>query len=46
MSQGFMTAAVFMTHHMPEDPMSLALTEGYMVSFVAFYKRGFGVPPH
>jgi hypothetical protein len=30
----------------PEDPAFPVPTEGYVVSFVAFYKRGFGTPSH
>jgi hypothetical protein len=44
-SQGFMTAVELMTCHVPENPISLVSVEGYMVSFVAFYKQGFSVPP-
>jgi hypothetical protein len=29
-----------------EDPVFLTLVEGYMVYFVAFYERGFGVPSY
>jgi hypothetical protein len=29
-----------------EDPASPTLAEGYVVSFVAFYERGFSMPPH
>jgi hypothetical protein len=38
MSQGFMTVAKLRTYCVPEDPMSPAPTEGYMVSFVALYE--------
>jgi hypothetical protein len=31
---------------MPEDPVFPAPTEGYMVSFMAFCERGFGMPSH
>jgi hypothetical protein len=31
---------------MLEDPTSAAPVEGYMVTFAAFYERGFGVPSH
>jgi hypothetical protein len=41
-----MTGAELMTCHMPKDPMSPVLVERYMMSFVAFYERGFGVPSH
>jgi hypothetical protein len=30
----------------PEDPVFPAPTEGYMVCFVAFYEREFGMPSH
>jgi hypothetical protein len=45
-SQGFMMATELMTCHMPENPMSPAPVERYVVSFMAFYERGFGVPSH
>jgi hypothetical protein len=41
-----MTAVELMTCHMPEDPMSPIPVERCVVSFVAFYERGFGVPSH
>jgi hypothetical protein len=31
---------------MPENPVSPMSTEGYVVSFVAFYEQGFGVSSH
>jgi hypothetical protein len=46
MSQGFMTVAKLRTYCVLEDPMSPAPTEGYVVSFVALYERGFIVPSH
>jgi hypothetical protein len=45
-SQGFMMAMELVTCRVPEDPVSPTLVEGYVVSFVAFYERGFGVSPH
>jgi hypothetical protein len=44
--QGYMTAVELMTCRMPEDPISIVLTGGYVVSCVVFYERGFGVPSH
>jgi hypothetical protein len=41
-----MTAAEIMTCHMLEDTASPVPMEGYVVSFVAFYQQGFGVPSH
>jgi hypothetical protein len=41
-----MTAAELTTYRIPEDPISPASVEGYVVSFMAFYERGFGVPSH
>jgi hypothetical protein len=41
-----MTAVELATYHVSEDPASLAPTGGYMVAYMAFYERGFGVPPH
>jgi hypothetical protein len=41
-----MTVAELVTCHVPEDPASPALAKGYVVSFVAFYERGFSVPSH
>jgi hypothetical protein len=38
MNQGFMMMAELMICHVPEDPASLAPTEGYVMSFVAFYE--------
>jgi hypothetical protein len=32
--------------HVLEDPAFPAPLEGYVVSFVAFYEQGFGMPPH
>jgi hypothetical protein len=44
--QGFMMVAELMACHVPEDPMFLAPTKGYVVSFVAFYEWAFGTPSH
>jgi hypothetical protein len=41
-----MTAVELATYHVSEDPASPAPTGGYMVAYMAFYERGFGVPPH
>jgi hypothetical protein len=30
----------------PEDPTFPTPADGYVVSFMAFYEWGFGVPPH
>jgi hypothetical protein len=46
MGKGFMTVMELTTCHMLEDPVSPALTEGYVVSFVVFYERGLDVPSH
>jgi hypothetical protein len=35
-----------MTYRVPEDPVSPASAEGYVVSFMAFYERGFDVLSH
>jgi hypothetical protein len=45
-SQGFMMAVELMTYHMPEDPASPVQAGGYIVAFMVFYGRGFGVPSH
>jgi hypothetical protein len=37
-SRGFKTAAELATYCMPEDPASPTPPEGYVVSFVVFYK--------
>jgi hypothetical protein len=34
------------TCHMPEDPVSLAPVEGYMVTFAMFFEQEFSVPSH
>jgi hypothetical protein len=43
---GFMVAPELEVCHVLEDLAFLAPAEGYMVSFVAFYERGFDMPPH
>jgi hypothetical protein len=45
-SQGYMTTTELATCHVPEDPASPAPMGGYIVSCVAFYEQGFGVPSH
>jgi hypothetical protein len=45
-NQGFMTAMELATYRVPEDLMFPVTMEGYVVTFVAFYERGFGVPSH
>jgi hypothetical protein len=39
-----MIASELATCHVPEDPVFLAPTEGYVPSFMAFYEWGFGTP--
>jgi hypothetical protein len=46
MKHGFMAVVELGACRVPEDPASPAPAEGYVVSFVAFYERGFGTPPH
>jgi hypothetical protein len=46
MSQWYMIATELATYHVPKDPASPALAGKYIVACVAFYKLGFGVPPH
>jgi hypothetical protein len=43
---GFMAAAELEACRVLEDPAFPAPAEGYVVSFVAFYERGFGMSPH
>jgi hypothetical protein len=38
MNQGFMTTVELVTCRVPEDPLSPASEEGYVVSIVAFYE--------
>jgi hypothetical protein len=35
-----------MTCRVPEDPVFSAPAQGYMVTFLAFYERGFSAPSH
>jgi hypothetical protein len=44
--QGFMIVVELVTCCVPEDPVFSVPAEGYVVSFVAFYERGFGMPSH
>jgi hypothetical protein len=44
--QGFMAAAELAAYHVPEDPTFPTPMKGNMVSFVAFYERGFSTPSH
>jgi hypothetical protein len=44
--QGYMIAAELATYRVPEDHVSPAAAGGYIVAYVAFYERGFGVPSH
>jgi hypothetical protein len=46
MKHGFMAATKLEACYVPEDVAFPATTKGYVVSFVAFYKRGFGMKPH
>jgi hypothetical protein len=41
MKNGFMLAAELEAYQVPMDPTLLAHAEGYVVSFTAFYERGF-----
>jgi hypothetical protein len=45
-SQGYMTSSELATCHMPKDPASPAPVGRYVMSFMTFYERGFGVPSH
>jgi hypothetical protein len=45
-SQGIKMAAELMGSRMVEEPVSPMPVEGYVVSFAAFYERGFGVSSH
>jgi hypothetical protein len=44
--QGFMTAVELGACCVLEDPTFPAPAEGYVVSFMAYYERGFGTPAH
>jgi hypothetical protein len=41
-----MATAELKAYQVPEDPTFPMLVDGYMVPFMAFYERGFGMPPH
>jgi hypothetical protein len=41
-----MTVSELEACRVPEDPAFPTTTEGYVVSFVAFYERRFGTPLH
>jgi hypothetical protein len=43
---GFLIATELATSHMPEDPASTALAEGYVMDLAVLYEQGFGVPSH
>jgi hypothetical protein len=43
---GIMSAVELKACWVPKDPALPSPTEGYVVSFTAFYKPGFSVPPH
>jgi hypothetical protein len=43
---GFMVVAEIEACQVLEDHAFPMPTEGYVVSFIAFYKRGFSMPPH
>jgi hypothetical protein len=45
-NQGFIMVAELTAYRVPEDPSFPAPVKGYMVTFVEFYERGFGVPSH
>jgi hypothetical protein len=44
--QGFMMVAELAVCRVPKDPTFPAVVEGYLVSFMAFYEQGFGMPSH
>jgi hypothetical protein len=46
MKHGFLSAAELETYRLSEDPALTTPADGYMVSFMAFYERGFRAPPH
>jgi hypothetical protein len=46
MKHGFMAAAELEACRVTEDRMFLTPAEGYVLSFMKFYERGFGMPPH
>jgi hypothetical protein len=44
--QGFMMAAELAAYRVPENPALPPPVERCVVSFMAFYERGFGMPSH
>jgi hypothetical protein len=46
MNQWFMMMVELLTCCVPKDPSFSTPMEGYMVTFAAFYERGFSVPSH
>jgi hypothetical protein len=46
MKLGFMMVVELGACRVPEDPAFSAPAEGYIVSFVVFYERGFSIPVH
>jgi hypothetical protein len=46
MKHGFMVATKLEACHVPEDPAFPTPAKGYVVSFMAFYERGFSMPLH
>jgi hypothetical protein len=46
MSHGFITTVELTTCNVLEDSASFVPAEGYMLAFMTYYQRGFGVPSH
>jgi hypothetical protein len=46
MKHGFMLPVELEAYRVPKDHALPAPVEGYVVSVMAFYEWGFGVPPH
>jgi hypothetical protein len=46
MKHGLMAVAELEACRVTEDPVFPLPVGGYMVLFMAFYERGFGMPPH
>jgi hypothetical protein len=46
MKHGFMPVAELKAYRVLMDPALPTPVEGYVVSFMTFYERGFSVPPH
>jgi hypothetical protein len=44
--QGYMMAMELVACHMPDDPAFPVPAKGYVVTFVAFHERVYGVPLH